>query len=187
MADKTRAPRKFETLPADFDGVRFAATDHEKHLKFVKTELKKKQKDAPPRFALIPERPKKDEQWQELVDFGGPQLVGESFYRFTRAMAQRWTFKAFSKDEGIFVPDEFAKMVDKFSARGETLKALRAELDELQTEMIEISQDTTTDAAEKMKRFTEIVERMKEVKEAIDFNSATPEDDEDADDEPAQA
>lgn len=182
MADKTRAPRKFETLPETYDGSRFIGTDHEKHLKFIKTELKKKQKDAPPRFALIPERPKKDEQWQELVDFGGPQLVGESFYRFTRSMAQRWTFKAFSKDEGVFVPEEFAKMVDKFSARGETLKSLRSELDELQTEMIEISQDTTTDAAEKMKRFTEIVERMKDVKDAIDFNSASPDDEEDTED-----
>lgn len=168
MADKTRAPRKYDTLPEKLEAVRFEGTDHAVTLDFVKTELKKKQKDAPPRFALMPPKPKNDEDLQKIATFIGHPEAGTLLSRALRSFSQRWSFNAHAKSDGIFVPDDFKKMAAQFSARGETKTALKEEYDELSEELISLFQDQSIDVPTRMSRGNEITLRMKDIKEALD-------------------
>lgn len=173
MADtKQKAPHKYESLPEVFDAKRLI-NGNEQHYPFLKAKLRKIDKEAADRFALVPKRPTTDDEKVQLQQFGGLEIVSDLFLRGARNLSTRWTINSFAGDTGLFVPEEFAKCVDTWSARGETIKALKAEQLELIDELTEIQQDRQMSVDIKMKRFNEIMERMVAIKEAIEFKQAT--------------
>lgn len=137
---------------------------------FKKVKLRQKDKSKPARMALAPEKLKwdQDDAQQKVVKHLGLTLLIELAVTRWKAMAANWTASA-TKD-GVFNEAEFQKYASEFSARGETIKSLLAEREDLIEEMIQV---TTGQAGltpdEIQKRVGEIGDRMKEIAETIDF------------------
>lgn len=153
---------------------------------FTPEKLKKKDKTAPDRFAYVPQKPKfsEDASKKLMIDHLGQDLILSLAYGRWRSMAAGWTDSATKeiKDEkGVvlseeFNEQEFIKYASEFSARGETIKSLLEEKEELTDEIISLSKDTKITAVDKVKRIDEIGNRLNEITETIEFKKkAKPE------------
>jgi len=191
MADTTktdRAPRKFESLPDELVGVRAPnGEDAKLTWSFKKAgPLRKKNKNTPDMFALKPVRPSNEEEQQKFIQWMGLKLATELALRNTTQFAVKWTLgPSFHKGSGLFLPEEFQKCVDTFSARGETIKALKEEQEELMEEMVTVNKDKAMTVDNKRKRFEEIANRIEEIQKAIEIKTAEPDEDEDSETVPA--
>lgn len=136
---------------------------------FVQQKLKKKNEKDPDRYALVPEKPKFSvaEELNKMVSHLGLELVASLAYGRWRQMSAGWTESA-TKD-GVFNEGEFKKYASEFSARGETIKALLEEKEELTAEIVTLSKDMKMSPADKVVRITEIGNRLNEINETIEF------------------
>lgn len=151
-----------------------------KPFEFVPQKLKKRQKTDPDKYAYVPVKPKFSDEAEadRMLKHLGKELVLSLAYGRWRSMAAGWTESATKEvlaadgktvESEEFNENEFIKYAAEFSARGETIKDLLAEKDELTGEIISLSQNTKMAVNDKMARMTEIGFRLNEITETIEF------------------
>lgn len=154
---------------------------------FSKQKLKKKDKSKPDKFALVPIRPKTPEDFNKWLEFLGIQQAAIASYQRVRGMSANWTESSTNDSTGQFVLNDFVKCVEEMSARGETLKDLNNERNELTNEIIALSKDHKLNAVDKVKRMEEIASRLNEINDVIAARQAKAQEDAELEDaSPAQ-
>ncbi len=150
----------------------------EKSWKFTQQKLKKKDKTAADRFALVPVKPKDPEDFQAWLDFLDPKQAALTSYQRVRGMSANWTTSSINKDTGRFIENDFIKCVEDLNARGETNKALNEERIELTNDIIALGRNTAMSGPEKIAKMTEIGERLNTISTILTERAAKAQEDE---------
>jgi hypothetical protein len=149
--------------------------------KFERKKLKQKGKESKVRYALQPVFPKTDaekDQWLKWVQ--REQLVNTSHAKVS-GMSTNWTETAtkYTGEGKAAAPAEFSEarfieVAATFSARGETIKSLTEEKEEINAKIVELASDTSMAMPEKMQAMNDLAVRLKEVMESIEDRKQKP-------------
>ena len=167
MADNVTTPTTAKPAPKAITGIPangLEVTRNGKVLRFVVEKLKKRS-NGPERIALVPAPDKNEADKQNSVDWIGFEQLYFFGRRVTRQMSVILTASN-TDDNGVFNPGGFVDSMAKFSARGETLKSLFAEREQLMQEMVTSSQDATLSTEDRLAAINTIGKRMREIMEA---------------------
>lgn len=138
---------------------------------------------------LVPEQPdfkNSDSVAQFLAWIGAEQVVRNEFAK-TRQLSIGWTRSATPDDTKVLSEAAFQKYASEFSVRGETIKDLSNQVEELLAEMAVVNNDTSLSKADKGMKIVELFVEVSKLREVIEAKRRGKEDDEDEDDKPAVA
>jgi hypothetical protein len=134
--------------------------------------------------AVLEEKPLNKEQLVRVIQFMSEDKIFQIARATFRQLAKGWSEEARAEatDETTGVMDEqkfsdvFTNLAESFSARGETIKELQGQIDELTNEFTSI--DFKANPTEAIKRAEEIGNAIKDLQIAISLKKRTSKDEE---------
>jgi hypothetical protein len=150
---------------------------------FEQAKLKSRDKSQPPNFAFVPRKPVTDEDYDKVQEFLGKKDLINLAMRVWRQFSVNWSESAGTKTNGAPVDSDiwkttFTQLAAAMSAEGLSMKALRAEDNELKQELYAIIANTSMTPVEKNEKITAIGTRMKEIQDSLTARAAKKDDEE---------